>query len=280
MLHRVEPPLPMAVGPFGDGSTDPADLERYLEERRGWARPTPDRLFEQHADGPNAFLLTFDDGYRDFKDTVLPLLERFEAPALWFIPTGFLDGDPPPFELTLARLLTDHEQLRVPGQGAVALRTADEKQAVYERLRTPLRPASPRRRTRWLERLAEENSLTLPAIHAEEYVGWDELVEIDRHPLVTIGGHTHGHPWLPGQSGIAGYREIASSRRKLERVLGHRVDSFAYPYGGEGWMLRRLVRWAGYRRAFTTRAARIRCGERVEPLAIPRIDFARIGETR
>jgi peptidoglycan/xylan/chitin deacetylase (PgdA/CDA1 family) len=35
-------------------------------------------------------VLTFDDGYRDFYDTVLPILERYQMRASLFVPTGYL----------------------------------------------------------------------------------------------------------------------------------------------------------------------------------------------
>jgi peptidoglycan/xylan/chitin deacetylase (PgdA/CDA1 family) len=37
-------------------------------------------------------VLTFDDGYRDFYDTVLPMLERHRMRASLFVPTGYLGG--------------------------------------------------------------------------------------------------------------------------------------------------------------------------------------------
>jgi peptidoglycan/xylan/chitin deacetylase (PgdA/CDA1 family) len=37
-------------------------------------------------------VLTFDDGYRDFYDTVLPMLERHRMRAALFVPTGYLGG--------------------------------------------------------------------------------------------------------------------------------------------------------------------------------------------
>jgi peptidoglycan/xylan/chitin deacetylase (PgdA/CDA1 family) len=40
-------------------------------------------------------VLTFDDGFRDFHETVLPILDRYRVPALLYLATGFVDhGDP------------------------------------------------------------------------------------------------------------------------------------------------------------------------------------------
>ncbi|MEZ4617172.1 MAG: polysaccharide deacetylase family protein [Caldilineaceae bacterium] len=38
-----------------------------------------------------SYVLTFDDGYRDFYTTVYPLLQRWQLPATLFVNTGFVD---------------------------------------------------------------------------------------------------------------------------------------------------------------------------------------------
>lgn len=43
--------------------------------------------------GEKRVALTFDDGYRDFVTTVLPILHEFDAPATAFVVPGFLEGD-------------------------------------------------------------------------------------------------------------------------------------------------------------------------------------------
>ncbi|MEZ4729009.1 MAG: polysaccharide deacetylase family protein [Caldilineaceae bacterium] len=52
-----------------------------LQTHQPFARPT--------------FVLTFDDGYRDFYTHVYPLLQRFNAPATLFVTTGFVEEQIP-----------------------------------------------------------------------------------------------------------------------------------------------------------------------------------------
>jgi peptidoglycan/xylan/chitin deacetylase (PgdA/CDA1 family) len=54
---------------------------------------------------PGAVLLTFDDGYRDNLENALPILRRYEYPAVLFVPIGFLDDSRPlPHEESLRML--------------------------------------------------------------------------------------------------------------------------------------------------------------------------------
>src|SRR5215210_6210852 len=38
---------------------------------------------------PNALVLTFDDGYRCFQDTAVPILQRLGLPVTLFVPTNY-----------------------------------------------------------------------------------------------------------------------------------------------------------------------------------------------
>src|SRR5690349_16179849 len=57
------------------------DAQAFLE---GLARPEilPER----------AALITFDDGYRSNLEVAVPLLQRFDYPAVMFVPTAFIGG--------------------------------------------------------------------------------------------------------------------------------------------------------------------------------------------
>lgn len=48
------------------------------------------------ATGSGGVVVTFDDGFRDFHDHVLPVLERHRVPALLYLATGFVDAPPAP----------------------------------------------------------------------------------------------------------------------------------------------------------------------------------------
>src|SRR5262245_13614650 len=55
------------------------DLDRFLQ-----ALETPETLPERSA------LLTFDDGYGSMRGVTLPLLQRFNLPAVLFVPTDYV----------------------------------------------------------------------------------------------------------------------------------------------------------------------------------------------
>ena len=112
--------------------------------------------------------------------------------------------------------------------------------------------------------------LSLPATFfvVTEWMGtsvvpwWDEVRGV-RHPWMTwdevrtlhksgfeIGAHTRSHVDLGKVSTREARDEVLGARLELERQIGGRVDSFAYPYGGRKHVTeanRQVVKSAGFR---------------------------------
>lgn len=71
---------------------------------------------------------------------------------------------------------------------------------------------------------------------------------------ITIGSHTLSHPRLPECTPEQMALEITESKARLEELLSHPVQHFAYPYGLYNDEARRLVELAGYSSACSTRS--------------------------
>jgi peptidoglycan/xylan/chitin deacetylase (PgdA/CDA1 family) len=97
LYHRV-------VGLGGEIDTPPALFERQLAALAEGERVlTLDQALDGDAAG--GVVVTVDDGYRDFHDTVLPLLVRYRVPALLYLATGLVAGEGPgPDALTWSQL--------------------------------------------------------------------------------------------------------------------------------------------------------------------------------
>jgi peptidoglycan/xylan/chitin deacetylase (PgdA/CDA1 family) len=97
-----------------------------------------------------------------------------------------------------------------------------------------------------------DGSLTFTWYHRQPAVlGWDELADLARHPLVTIGAHTRSHPSLPRLATSDAREEISGSRRDAEEHLRDAVIHFCYPAGHAGPREEELAREAGFRSGVT-----------------------------
>lgn len=87
----------------------------------------------------------------------------------------------------------------------------------------------------------------------DAYLTWDQVRELDRSGLVTIGGHTIDHPNLASETLEEQQHEIIDGKSELEKQLGHTVRHFAYPYGSFDSTTIMIAQQAGYQTAVTTR---------------------------
>lgn len=260
LLHRLADPRPGDPAWLRAITLAPAAFERELARRRDAPRCPPERLpldagqtGRGSADGGGAcgLLVTFDDAWRSFRTEALPRLERHGVPAILFVATGFVDGDWPPFERELAARLAGRP----------------DREERFRDLRARWKPLHPVERRRRLAAIEEAGD----APDDEGFLGWEELEELSRHPLVTIGAHSWRHPQLDAQSPWTAAREILRSRRDLARRLGRRPEWLAWPYGAHGGASRGIARAAGFRGAFTTRPGRV--DGRGDRFALPRVEW-------
>jgi peptidoglycan/xylan/chitin deacetylase (PgdA/CDA1 family) len=81
------------------------------------------------------------------------------------------------------------------------------------------------------------------------WMTWDEVRALHRSGF-EIGAHTRSHVDLGKVSTAEARDEVLGARHELERQIGVRVDSFAYPYGGRKHVTdanREVVKNAGFR---------------------------------
>ncbi len=95
--------------------------------------------------------------------------------------------------------------------------------------------------------------ITTGFIDKEGYLNKQQIIELSKDPLCTIGGHTMSHPQLRFSKNLR--QELCDSKQQLEELIGKEVDIFAYPYGRPSTVSRRVIREAkraGYKMAFGT----------------------------
>lgn len=85
------------------------------------------------------------------------------------------------------------------------------------------------------------------------YMTTEQVREIAQSGLVEIGAHTIHHRNLKAIPIEEAKTEIEKSREDLENLLGIKVVSFAYPYGGFNEELAAIVKKVGYTTAVTTK---------------------------
>ena len=241
------------------GIDDAATFERQLRYIRRRFRPVGLAEIIAALDGealpPKALLVSFDDGDPSIFHVGLPLLRKYEVPAVAFVVTGLV-GSTQMLWTKLARSL-------VQAGGALAGRPSLDADEVVRLLKG----MDDERRIDALETL--RRSATEPPPLANQ-MDWTELKAVDREGLMAIEDHSFSHPQLDRCSTQSVRDEIARSTALFESELGRRPRAFAYPDGAWSAEAPAMLGAGGYRAAFLFdhRRARVSGNDR---WAVPRL---------
>jgi len=238
MLHQVRPEPPLAFEPNRILKVTPDFLEAVvgtmLESRFDVISldEVPSRL---RAEGERPFAcFTFDDGYRDNRDYAYPIFKRHRLPFAIYVPTEFADGHGDLWWLTLERVLraAPHITLAMNGEGRhFSLKTAAQKERAYRQIYWWLRSIPEELARGAVAELAAAHNIDHRATQDGLIMSWDELREMAKDPLVTIGAHTKSHLALGKLSEAEARAEMAESIARIECELKHPCRHFSYPYG-------------------------------------------------
>lgn len=80
----------------------------------------------------------------------------------------------------------------------------------------------------------------------KRYMTWDQLKEIEIHPLGTVASQTASHLHMIDATELANRKDIERSQARFEEKLGIRPNIIAYPYGEFSSDVIKLVREMGF----------------------------------
>ena len=219
----------------------------------------------------NSLVLTFDDAYCDFQSQALPILEKYEFQATLYASTALLGRSGAPFEYRLGELLRNQQYINIKLDDIhinSSLATNAQVLDCYNRIRNKLKYSSPDRRERFFNTIGTDLQLTDVILNPEE------LRELQKHPLVTIGAHGHEHVPFTALPGTAQKENVTKCRNQLEKILGTSPRHFSFPYGSFNKSAIRAIKEAGFKSAVTTQSRPISARDWGRPYTIPRIDAA------
>jgi len=94
-------------------------------------------------------------------------------------------------------------------------------------------------------------------------LSWNQISELSKDNLCTIGSHTLTHGVLPNMSVRQVEAELRDSKLILEQHVSKSIDHFAYPYGAWNESVLNLVRKVSYKTAVLANGGMTRKGDDV-----------------
>lgn len=284
MYHRVLPPGSDTFSHDGIVVT-PRTFDLHLAFlRRHFRILTPARFAEELASdafGPRACLVTFDDGWADNAQYALPLLRKHRVPAVVYVATAFIGSNTTFWQERLTRLLSlalrdrvlDTATARDLGITDALNHDGDATKAVAREAVTTLKLRNPAAAQALIARLEAQlcGHAEARALGADRFMRWDEVRELARDGLVTIGSHAHTHARLTTVGYEGAKREFEASKREMQRNGIAACTTCAYPNGNADDAVASAARDAGFALAFVTGGGHVKAGS--DPLRIRRVNI-------
>ena len=221
----------------------------------------------------NEFMLTitFDDGYKDNLLYALPILEKFEVPALIYITTNFLEQNVNLWWHELMETIQNRSAINFNYEKQnfdFILKNQKQKFSTYNNLRKIFLKLKIDKQIELLEKITGTKKRKN---YSKICLNKKEVKILDNHTLITIGSHTHNHLNLKILSNEEIQYEINKSLEILEDLLNHKIKHFCYPYGGKTHASTReynIIEKLNLSSAVTSRIYPIKC---YNPFSLPRI---------
>ena len=229
-------------------------------------------------------VITFDDGYYDNYHYAYPILEKYDAPAIFFIPSYYIINRERYWWDLLEEAIVFSKEL----PSRFLLQIADETVDVYLNEESTMSSAISEKHKNWkafelppptrraslylklwniLHKLTHSEQqmylqliLSIAGLKREELsietemcMGQSELEKLVRNPLFTLGGHSYTHMALKYHPKVLQKKEIKNNKDDLDLISRFPIRSFAYPHGLYNDETIRILQETGYQIAFTVK---------------------------
>ncbi|HEY2580712.1 MAG TPA: polysaccharide deacetylase family protein [Mucilaginibacter sp.] len=196
--------------------------------------------------------ITFDDGFANNYKYVLPLLDKYQIPATFFI-TAIRDAGYDILWNDFLGIVSKYGPEKIIYKNEAYYKgkhykyiSSDTGISLVEKLRS----CGSKEKAEMMELLHElwpfKNN-----IDEKDYwlqLTTEQIKELSYSPFVTIGAHGYFHNDLANINVSDAAGELAFSKRYLESIIGKPVTSFAFPYGSYTPEVVDAAKRVGYRR--------------------------------
>lgn len=178
-------------------------------------------------------LITFDDGYIDNYSLAFPILKKLNTPAVFFLPTSYIDSNKTPWWDEIAWLINNSNNNEFSFENIKFNLDQSKKKLSIKKI---LSLVKNRQSISMEDSINEISELTGCSLNSKEnrerlFMTWAHAKEMIAGGM-NIGSHTVSHSILAYLSEEDQFKELSNSKKIIEDKMGEKIDSFAYPVGG------------------------------------------------
>ena len=203
----------------------PISIDDWLSLRNGNKMPK------------NPVIVSFDDGFQNNFTTACPVLEEFKIPAIFYISSGMI-GTQKMFwvdiiEDLINRTKATNISLKLDKIYKFDLTTDEKKFNALLKIKSFCKIQANEVKDRVISDLKIATNIKPSCFKNPNYMSmsWDQLIELDKNPLFTVGGHSLNHNILSSLSDKELDDEVGQSLSILKKNLRHPIKHYSYPEG-------------------------------------------------
>lgn len=264
MFHMVCPKADMLT-PIDELRVSPEFFEAFLKEQKKNLEfisigDVPSRM-ASYKKGDKPFgVVTFDDGYEDNFTYAYPILKKLGIPFVIYVSAGLVNDHTHiwNYPLIIERIVKRNDELIIGGQKYVC-QTQEQKNKTFLKLKSLLFTLSYAQLQEEFKRLFAE--YLTDDIFPKNTLTWEQIENMSKDPLCTIGSHTMTHCRLTITDIASLQFELGESKNILEQHIGKLVEHLSYPYGWKNDVSAEAIAFAqqiGYRTALRSFGGPIR----------------------
>jgi peptidoglycan/xylan/chitin deacetylase (PgdA/CDA1 family) len=179
-------------------------------------------------------IFTFDDGYKDNLQFAYPVFKKHNIPFTVYITSSIPDRRAIIWWYILEDLILKYDKIQYSfsvGSVNAKCHTHVAKERTFNHIRKLITMLNCKNLEKELTAFFSSFDYSVHDHSDELGLTWDEIAELVKDPIVTIGAHTLNHYNLRYLTEQQAFYEIMESKKILENRLNIKVNHFSYPFG-------------------------------------------------
>jgi len=217
---------------------------------------------------PYCAVLTFDDGYRNNYELALPVLEKYNIPAIYFISTGNIDSQKPHwFDMMDYVIQHNSRSIKMEVGGKIYTFENDDNERLAKEFRRFLFDCNNSQGEDDIELISKIYAI-IKKWEIKEGKNVKEILNGDSRTAmmswkhvgilsskgIEIGSHTVDHCRLGTIAKDEIYRQLEKSKMDIEKHLGKACKYLSYPNGSYNEKVIDIAKVCGYSASVTTKS--------------------------
>jgi len=266
MLHRVDKLDKNKLFPNENMKVSPEFLENFIRGlmENGYDFISLDELYDILKSGKKVkkkIIFTLDDGYKDNFYNAYNIFKKYKIPFTIYVTVAFPERKAVLWWYIIEEIILKNDKIILSDGKVFYCRTPNEKVDTFMNLRNIIMyELEQKNLLNELRNLFKNYNINWFEKNEELCMSWDEIINLSKDPIVTIGNHTVNHLVFSKLSENEILKEIIEANEMLEDKLGKKIEHFAYPFGDRKSVTKRemdIVKRLNFKTVVTTRFGNI-----------------------